>query len=116
MHDIQEAHRRAIERNNAVASIACDNAFHATVCAAAPLPRLQQLVEFARAPIDRVRHVTVRDPAVADLTLKQHQKILEALEQLDPDAAERALRDHLDDAYARQQAAYDANVELFPGR
>ncbi|CAM2186166.1 hypothetical protein PSAC2689_60288 [Paraburkholderia sacchari] len=53
---------------------------------------------------------------VADLTLKYHQKILEALEQHDPDAAERALRDHLDDAYARQQAAYDANVELFLGR
>lgn len=116
LHDIQEAHRRAIERNNPVAAISCDNAFHATVCAAARLPRVQQLVELARAPIDRVRHITVRDPVVADATLKQHQKVLEALEQHDPDAAERALCDHLDDAFERQQAAYDANIGLFQGR
>jgi GntR family transcriptional regulator, rspAB operon transcriptional repressor len=116
LQDIQDAHRRAIERNNAVAAIACDNAFHATVCAAARLPRVQQLVELARAPIDRVRHVTVRDPVVADVTLRQHQKVLEALERRDPDAAELALLEHLDDAFARQQAAYDANVELFEGR
>lgn len=116
LHDIQEAHRRAIERNNAVAAIACDNAFHATVCTAARLPRVQQLVEFARAPIDRVRHVTVRDPVVADVTLKQHQRVLDALEKHDADAAEQALREHLDDAFRRQQAAYDANVALFEGR
>lgn len=116
LHDIQEAHRRAIERGNAVAAIRCDNAFHALVCAAARLPRVQQLVELARAPIDRVRHITVRDPVVADVTLRQHQKVLDALEEHDADAAERALREHLDDAYARQQAAYDANTDLFEGQ
>lgn len=116
LHDIQDAHRRAIGRNNAVAAISCDNAFHAAVCVAARLPRVQQLVELSRAPIDRVRHVTVRDPVVAKVTLSQHQKVLEALEKHDPDAAERALHEHLDDAYVRQQSAYDANVELFGGR
>ncbi|KER66550.1 transcriptional regulator [Burkholderia cepacia] len=115
LHDIQDAHRRAIERGNAVAAIACDNAFHATVSAAARLPRVQQLVEIVRAPIDRVRHVTVRDPIVGEVTLAQHQKVLDALERHDPDAAERALHEHLDDAYARQQRAYDQHVGLFEG-
>ncbi|AXF23314.1 GntR family transcriptional regulator [Burkholderia pyrrocinia] len=115
LHDIQEAHRRAIARGNAVAAIACDNAFHATVSAAARLPRVQQLVEIVRAPIDRVRHVTVRDPIVGEVTLAQHQKVLDALERHDADAAERALHEHLDDAYARQQRAYDEHVALFEG-
>ncbi|WP_414449474.1 GntR family transcriptional regulator [Burkholderia sp. 22PA0099] len=115
LHDIQDAHRRAIARDNAVAAIACDNAFHAGVSAAARLPRVQQLVEFVRAPIDRVRHVTVRDPVVGEVTLAQHQKVLDALARHDADAAERALHEHLDDAYARQQQAYDAHVALFEG-
>jgi GntR family transcriptional regulator, rspAB operon transcriptional repressor len=114
--DIQEAHRRAIARENAVAAIRCDNDFHAVVCAAAKLKRVQQLIELASAPIDRVRHVAVRDPVVATVTLEQHEVILEALFRHDPDGAEQALRDHLDDAFARQQVAYDENFSLFQGR
>ncbi|HTJ91710.1 MAG TPA: GntR family transcriptional regulator [Pararobbsia sp.] len=116
LNDIQAAHRRAIERENAIAAIRCDNDFHAAVCAAARLKRVQHLVELARAPIDRVRHVTVRDPVVRNETLEQHQLVLEALSRHDPDGAERALRNHLADAFAHQQVTYDENVALFQGR
>ncbi|TDV33702.1 GntR family transcriptional regulator [Paraburkholderia caballeronis] len=115
LHDIHEAHRRAVERGNPVAAIRHDNAFHAAVSQSARLPKMQQLVELVRAPIDRVRHITVRDPVVADVTLSQHQQVLDALLRHDPDAAERALRDHLDDAFERQKIAFDANVALFEG-
>ena len=115
LHDIHEAHQRAIGRGNPVAAIRHDNAFHAAVNRAAGLPKMQQLIELARAPIDRVRHITVRDPVVADVTLIQHQHVLDALRRRDPDAAERALREHLDDAFERQKAAFDANVGLFEG-
>jgi len=115
LHDIHEAHRRAIARGNPVAAILHDNAFHALVNRAAGLPKTQQLIELARAPIDRVRHITVRDPVVADVTLAQHRNVLDALRRRDPDAAERALREHLDDAFARQMLAFDANVGLFEG-
>jgi DNA-binding GntR family transcriptional regulator len=115
LHDIHEAHQRAIERGNPVAAIRHDNAFHAEVNQAARLPKMQQLVELVRAPIDRVRHITVRDPVVADVTLTQHQAVLDALRRHDPDAAERALRNHLDDAFERQKIAFDANVALFEG-
>lgn len=115
LHDIQEAHRRAIVRGNPVAAILHDNAFHSAVSAAAHLPKVQQLVELARAPIDRVRHITVRDPVVAQVTLSQHQLVLDALERHDPDAAQQALQDHLDDAFERQQVAFDANAALFEG-
>lgn len=115
LHDIHEAHQRAIERGNPVAAIRHDNAFHAGVNQAARLPKMQQLVELVRAPIDRVRHITVRDPVVADVTLVQHREVLDALRRHDPDAAERTLRDHLDDAFARQKVAFDANIALFEG-
>jgi len=116
LRDIHAAHRRAIEFQDAVAAIVYDNAFHAKVAAAAQLPKLLELVELVRAPIDRVRHVTVRDPEVGAVTLNQHQQILTALEQHDADGAEQALQRHLDDAFARQQLAFDAHQAMFEGR
>lgn len=115
LRDIHLAHRRAIEFKDAVAAIAYDNAFHAKVSAAAQLPKVLSLVELVRAPIDRVRHVTVRDPVVGDVTLRQHEAILRALEQHDPVAAEAALQAHLDDAFERQMAAFERNRAMFEG-
>lgn len=116
LRDIHTAHCRAVEFRDSVAAIGHDNAFHARVSAAAHLPKVSALVEWARVPIDRVRHVTVRNPVVATVTLDQHRAILEALERRDPDAAETALRHHLDDAFRRQEQAFQANREMFEGR
>ncbi len=115
LKDIYEAHRRAIKRGDAVAAISYDNEFHALVCQAARLPKLQQLVEVVRAPIDRVRHITVRDPKVGEATLRQHQKVLNALIRHDPTAAEKALVEHLEDAFTWQQKAFDDKARLFAG-
>ncbi|OXC74325.1 GntR family transcriptional regulator [Caballeronia sordidicola] len=115
LKDIHEAHRRAIKRGNSVAAIRHDNEFHALVSQAARLPKVQQLVEVVRAPIDRVRHITVRDPKVGEATLRQHQKILDTLIKHDPAAAEKALIDHLEDAFTWQQKAFDAKAQMFAG-
>jgi GntR family transcriptional regulator, rspAB operon transcriptional repressor len=115
LHDIHEMHRRAIDREDPVEAIRQDNRFHATVGAAARLPKVLQLIELVRAPIDRVRYVTAREPEEGAMTLAQHQRVLEALLQHDPDAAERALLAHLDDALLRQQRVFDAHVEIFEG-
>lgn len=115
LQDIHAAHCRAIARHDAVRAIAHDNAFHETLCSAARLPRVQHLIELVRAPIDRVRHVAVRDEAVAEVTLRQHEAILSAIERRDADAAEHALHAHLSDAFARQQRVYEDNVNVFTG-
>ena len=115
LHDIHEVHRRAIERGDPVEAIRQDNRFHAAVGAAARLPKVLQLIDLVRAPIDRVRYVTAREPEEGAMTLAQHQCVLDALVKHDPDAAERALLAHLDDALLRQQRVFDAHVELFEG-
>ncbi len=115
LRTIHDAHRRAVARNDAVAAIFHDNVFHATVTRAARLPKVLQLVELARAPIDRVRHITVRDPVVGQVTLSQHQAVLDALAQHEPEEAERALQEHLDMAFERQQTEFHARITLFEG-
>jgi len=114
--DIHEAHRRAIKRGNSVAAIRHDNAFHTIINQAARLPQLQKLVALVRAPIDRVRHIAVRDPKVAKATLLQHQKVLDALLKHDALAAEQALTEHLEDAFARQQKVFDEKSQIFTGQ
>jgi len=116
LHDIHEVHRRAVERGDSVEAICQDNRFHAAVGAAARLPKILQLIELVRAPIDRVRYVTAREPEEGAMTLVQHQQVLESLVRHDPDAAEQALLSHLDDALLRQQRVFDEHVELFEGR
>lgn len=115
LHDIHEVHRRAIERGDPVEAIQQDNRFHAAVGAAARLPKVLQLIDLVRAPIDRVRYVTAREPEEGAMTLAQHQCVLDALVGHDPDAAERALLAHLDDALLRQQRVFDEHAELFEG-
>jgi GntR family transcriptional regulator, rspAB operon transcriptional repressor len=115
LHDIHEVHRRAVDRGDSVDAIRQDNRFHAAVGAAARLPKVLQLIDLVRAPIDRVRYVTAREPEEGKTTLAQHQRVLEALSQHDPDAAERELLAHLDDALLRQQRVFDQHIELFEG-
>jgi DNA-binding GntR family transcriptional regulator len=115
LNDIHEAHSRAVARGNTVASIAHDNAFHSCISRAAKLPRLYQLAGMARAPIDRVRHVTAREPNEGTMTLRQHQKVIDALTRHDPDATEHALLEHLDDAFERQKRVFDQHEEIFEG-
>jgi len=114
--DIHEAHRRAIKRGNSVAAIRHDIAFHTVINQAARLPQLQKLVALVRAPIDRVRHIAVRDPSVAKATLSQHRAVLDALLTHDPLAAELALTEHLEDAFARQQKVFDEKSHIFTGQ
>lgn len=115
LHDIYEAHRRAIQRENWVAAIRKDHEFHSTIGRAARLPKMLQMQELVRVPIDRVRHIAVREGIVAKVTLLQHEKILDALGKRDPLAAQAALREHLDDAFARQLQVFDDRTELFEG-
>lgn len=116
LHDIHEMHRRAIERGDPVESICQDQRFHAAVGEVAGLPKVSQLIDLTRAPIDRVRHVTAREPEEGAMTLAQHRRVLDALARRDPDAAERALLVHLDDALVRQQRVFDEHADLFEGR
>jgi GntR family transcriptional regulator, rspAB operon transcriptional repressor len=115
LHDIHEVHRRAVERDDSVEAIRQDNKFHAAVGAAAQLPKVLQLIELVRAPIDRVRYVTAREPEEGAMTLAQHQRVLDALMAHDADAAEQALLAHLDDALLRQQRVFDQHARLFEG-
>ena len=72
-----------------------DEAFHATLAAAAGRPAAWRVVEEQKVQMDRVRYLDLGDSIPARTVLAQHRDILAPLQDGDCDAAEAAMRAHL---------------------
>jgi DNA-binding GntR family transcriptional regulator len=60
------------------------------------------------------RHMSSAKPGRAVKALDEHRRILEALRRRDPDAAERAMREHLRNEHAHVEEALLASVSTSP--
>jgi GntR family transcriptional regulator, transcriptional repressor for pyruvate dehydrogenase complex len=86
-----------------------DIATHTAICAAANNFLLLQFMNII-STLGRVsRERTGGLPAVRQAALDDHRRILEALRRRDPDAAERAMRSHLDHVDAGLKSALGAD-------
>lgn len=72
-----------------------DEAFHATLAAAAGRPAAWRVVEDQKVQMDRVRYLDLGDSIPARTVLAQHRAIYAALAAGDGAAAEAAMRAHL---------------------
>ncbi len=90
-----------------------DIAFHDTVCDAADNFLLSQFMTIVDTLGKVSRQRTGRARAMRDTALADHRAIFEALRDHDPDAAERAMRTHLDHVeavFAEATAGLDADA------
>jgi DNA-binding GntR family transcriptional regulator len=74
--------------------IEIDELFHFTLASAAGLRKAWGYLEAIKAQMDRVRFITMEEFPIATL-IKQHQQIVEFIEQRTPERAEEAMRKHL---------------------
>lgn len=90
-----------------------DIAFHDAICAAADNFMLAQFMTIVDTlgRVSRQRTGALR--SVREATVRDHRRILKALRARDPDAAERAMRGHLDHVQARLQVV--GNGDPAPG-
>ena len=96
LHAIVAQMRATHELGDVVAFSAADSAFHDSVLRAAANPFLTALFEPIRTLAHQVRITTSYAPANREEAIGAHSGILEAVERGDPDAARRAVSDHLD--------------------
>jgi len=75
--------------------LAKDMAFHREIARISGNPILPAIVEAVFAWASEYYQSIVRAPGAEDLTLAEHARIIGAIASRDPDAAERAMRDHL---------------------
>ena len=99
LEELHLLHTHAIQRKRYVDAISRDDAFHRYVSEISDLPRLWQAIEISKAHLDRCRYLTVPRPGLAQATLVQHRKIIEALIAKDKVISQRMMCEHLEKAY-----------------
>ncbi|MCX8956489.1 GntR family transcriptional regulator [Erwinia psidii] len=93
-HNLTLQHMAA-ERHDSQAFLLLDDAFHRLIAQSINCELAWETVENIKAAMDRVRFLTLSKVSPPERLIEQHQSIYQALLTRDPDAAEMALRSHL---------------------
>jgi len=72
-----------------------DEALHALLFAAVESPRAARLLDAARAPLDRVRRMSLPAAGRSEATYAEHRRLVDAIASRDPELAAAAMRVHL---------------------
>lgn len=89
--------RRAARGKDAEAFFALDEEFHRLLAEGAGRPSAWRIVEDVKPQMDRVRFLSMPDATPMKVLIEQHMAIAEAVREGDPDAAEEAMRAHLNE-------------------
>ncbi|WP_338889500.1 GntR family transcriptional regulator [Rhodococcus sovatensis] len=90
-----------------------DEKFHQTLLAAGGHSAAWRSVESAKAHLDRARRLGLRDTRPIPELIAQHTAIVDAVENADFDAAERAMRHHLRAVFDDVERIKQASPHLF---
>jgi DNA-binding GntR family transcriptional regulator len=96
LEDAIGAHQTAIVRQRFAEAIRLDDQFHRYIAEINGLSRLWRAVDISKAQMDRGRYLSIPQPGLGELTIRQHQDILAALRNHDAEAASAAMRLHLE--------------------
>ncbi len=89
----------ALETHDLARLDALDAAFHAQIASIIECPRLASELESCRARLDRQRFSSLGSNERPDDTLREHQRIFDAIASRDPEYAASAMRAHLGYVY-----------------
>lgn len=90
-----EAQSQALDAHDLREFYELDEALHERILAAIGCARVGKLLDAARAPLDRMRQLTLPRGERASATLREHRWIVEAIKSGDPEFAGSAMRAHL---------------------
>ena len=93
---IVEQQREAAYAEDASGFHRADELFHAKLAEIAGYPGIWKLVLQVKTQVDRFRRLTLVVPHRMFTVIEQHERILEAIQKADPDAAGQAMVAHLD--------------------
>lgn len=87
--------KMAASRHDSQAFLLLDDDFHRLIARSINCELAWETVENIKATMDRVRFLTLSEVSPPESLIEQHQEIFEAIRSRDADAAEQALRRHL---------------------
>ena len=106
---------RAVARHDQAAFLLLDDGLHRHLVTMAGRPRLWHTVEEVKAQLDRVRVLSLEDPAWLATILAQHRDIVEAVLAGDAARAASAMETHVRAVFASIEAIARERPEYFRG-
>jgi DNA-binding GntR family transcriptional regulator len=104
---------RVAARGDHAAFVPLDDRMHRKLVAMAGRPRVWRAVEDAKAQLDRVRFLSLEDPAWLATIHRQHEEIVERVLGGDADGAAAAMSRHLRAVFASIATIADRSPEYF---
>lgn len=89
-----------------------DEAFHRRFCEEAGLSKSWRVIQTVKLQMDRVRYLSLPDPAHLKVLLMQHWEIVQAIEQAEPMLASDAMAAHLQEVLRTAQRLSIQRAEL----
>ena len=106
LRDLLDRQRRAATRQDAADFYPLDETMHARFAELAGRPGIGRLIRRKKAHLDPVRHVSYGRPDHLQELVDQHERVVNAVEARDADAAEIAWREHLRVVWATSDQLY----------
>jgi len=113
LEDNLRAQDVAVQQGDGLRFFEHDHAFHQILLSRLGYDRVTAVVEAARGSLDRTRRFLLRMPQRQARSYLEHTAIVAALKARDPDAAQRAMWQHLDDSMDDIARRARANPEMF---
>ena len=113
LHENLARQRRAARAKNAEVFFTLDEEFHRLLAVGAGRPSAWRVIEDVKPQMDRVRFLSVPHAVPMKVPIEQHVAITEAVEHGNSDAAEAAMRTHLNEASFSLQALAELHRDLF---
>lgn len=111
-HNLQ-LQKMAASRQDSQAFLGLDDEFHRLIAESINCALAWETVENIKAAMDRVRFLTLSEVSPPDSLIEQHEEILSALKNHDADAAEAAMRRHLQEMIFSITPIAERNSEWF---
>ncbi|MBE5252388.1 MAG: GntR family transcriptional regulator [Enterobacterales bacterium endosymbiont of Blomia tropicalis] len=103
----------ASERHDSQTFLSLDDEFHRLIAESINCALAWETVENIKAAMDRVRFLTLSEVSPPERLIQQHEEIFTALKQHDADAAEAAMRRHLQEMIFSITPIAERNSEWF---
>jgi DNA-binding GntR family transcriptional regulator len=95
---------------------ALDEAMHRRLMEMAGHNSVWPIIAGAKAQLDRVRFLSLKEPAWPDMILAQHAALIDRVEAHDAEGARAVMQEHLRTAFAAIDRIAEENARFFEGR
>ena len=116
LRELVAAQAEAIAAGDFARFFPLDEAMHRRLMEMAGRASVWPVIASAKAQLDRVRFLSLKEPGWSDMILTQHTELIDRVAARDGEGARAVMREHLRTAFAAIDRIAAENADFFEGR